>query len=164
MEWADAVVWKSVLEHHAAESDNKIRALFYHIHSVQRAFYYLWTNSPLNFPKESDFKDLKEIAVWGSEHYPKIFNYLDSIRDEENSMIIQIPWSKRLENLLGRKVENPALAETFLQVTSHSTYHRGQINMRLRELGGEPQLVDFIAWIWYGKPAADWKIIKSNGS
>ena len=38
----------------------------------------------------------------------------------------------------------------------HSTYHRGQVNVRLRELGGEPQLVDFIAWVWEGKPRAVW--------
>jgi uncharacterized damage-inducible protein DinB len=117
-------------------------------------------NSPLSFPKESDFKDLKEIADWGSKHYPNVFFYLDSINQEDYKKRIEIPWSKRVENLLGRKVENPTLLETFLQVVSHSTYHRGQINMRLRELHSEAQLVDFIAWIWYGKPKADWNFLK----
>jgi hypothetical protein len=28
-----------------------------------------------------------------------------------------------------------------------------QVNTRIRELGGTPPLVDFIAWIWAGKPA-----------
>jgi hypothetical protein len=32
----------------------------------------------------------------------------------------------------------------------------GQVNVRLRELGCEPPLVDFIAWIWLGQPSADW--------
>jgi uncharacterized damage-inducible protein DinB len=43
-----------------------------------------------------------------------------------------------------------------LQVASHSTYHRGQINTRFRELGGEPAIVDLIAWVWLGKPKASW--------
>ena len=46
-----------------------------------------------------------------------------------------------------------------IQVAMHTAYHRGQINTRVRELGGEPKLVDFIAWIWYGKPKADWNFI-----
>lgn len=37
-----------------------------------------------------------------------------------------------------------------------ATYHRGQVNTWLRELGLEPPLVDFIAWVWFGKPAPDW--------
>ena len=42
------------------------------------------------------------------------------------------------------------------QVASHSTYHRGQVNARLREVGGTPPLVDYIAWIWFGRPAPNW--------
>ena len=26
----------------------------------------------------------------------------------------------------------------------------------LRELGGEPPLTDFVAWIWLDRPPADW--------
>jgi hypothetical protein len=26
------------------------------------------------------------------------------------------------------------------------------VNARLREMGGELPLVDFIAWVWFGKP------------
>ena len=48
------------------------------------------------------------------------------------------------------------MAETCLQVCSHSTYHRGQVNARLREIGAEPPLVDYIAWLWFERPAADW--------
>jgi uncharacterized damage-inducible protein DinB len=38
----------------------------------------------------------------------------------------------------------------------HSSYHRGQVAQRLRELGEEPPLSDFIAWIWMDRPGADW--------
>jgi len=48
------------------------------------------------------------------------------------------------------------LAKTAFQVTGHSTCHRGQVNTRLRELGAYPPLVDYIAWLWLGRPAADW--------
>jgi uncharacterized damage-inducible protein DinB len=42
--------------------------------------------------------------------------------------------------------------EPIFQVTSHSTYHRGQVNARVREGGRRMPLVDFIAWVWFGKP------------
>jgi uncharacterized damage-inducible protein DinB len=63
-----------------------------------------------------------------------------------------------LEKIIGKKPVNPTVAETMLQVAMHTTYHRGQLNKRLRELGGEPPLIDFIVWIWLGKPKAEWKI------
>ena len=56
----------------------------------------------------------------------------------------------------GREISATSQGETMLQVVSHGTHHRGQISTRLRELGVEPPLVDFIAWCWFGKPEADW--------
>ena len=44
-----------------------------------------------------------------------------------------------------------------LQIPLHSLYHRGQVNARLREVGGEPPTVDYIAWMWLGRPAAEWE-------
>jgi uncharacterized damage-inducible protein DinB len=69
---------------------------------------------------------------------------------------IVMPWIEMFEKRLGRKAETPTFYETLLQVSMHSTYHRGQVNTRLRELGAEPPLTDFIAWVWLGKPAAEW--------
>ncbi len=37
------------------------------------------------------------------------------------------------------------------------TGDRGQNATRLRELGGEPPLTDYIAWLWKGRPAPDWE-------
>jgi uncharacterized damage-inducible protein DinB len=64
---------------------------------------------------------------------------------------------------MNRRFEAPTLAETMLQVASHSTYHRGQVNARLRELAGEPPLVDYIAWIWFGRPAPEWNAVSPSG-
>ena len=56
-----------------------------------------------------------------------------------------------------------AMIDTVLQVVLHTTYHRGQINLRLRELGVEPPLTEYFVWTWRGKPAADWpEVISGN--
>ena len=67
-----------------------------------------------------------------------------------------MPFVAEYERQMGRSFGVPTLAETMFQVTSHSTYHRGQVNARLREVGGQPPLVDYIAWIWFGRPDAEW--------
>ncbi len=74
---------------------------------------------------------------------------------DENEKVIQIPWSVFIERKTKQKVVPATLEETMLQVASHSTYHRGQINSRFREFGGEPAMVDLIAWVWLGKPKED---------
>ncbi len=161
MEWADAKVLDSVLKLSSSNSDSKMRKLLYHISSVQRAFYYVRTKQPLVFPKETDFLELLDIAKWGYECYTQVNNYLDAFDKNDLNKIIEIPWANRLEKIIGQKPEEASLAETMLQVTTHSAYHRGQINARLREIGGEPPMVDFIAWVWLGKPKADWDDINS---
>jgi uncharacterized damage-inducible protein DinB len=65
----------------------------------------------------------------------------------------------RVDEVTLKKRREPApitLGETLLQVVNHSTYHRGQINSRLRELGGTPPMTDFIAWVGLGKSGAEW--------
>jgi uncharacterized damage-inducible protein DinB len=78
------------------------------------------------------------------------------LNEFDKDKLIQIPWSVFMERRIGKKVVPATLEETMLQVASHSTYHRAQINIRLREIGGEPPMTDFIAWVWLGKPKVDW--------
>ncbi len=54
------------------------------------------------------------------------------------------------------KAEPATWPESVLQVAMHTVYHRGQVARRLRELGAEPPLSDFIAWVWMDRPEADW--------
>ena len=157
MKWADAEVWKKVLSFEAAENDEKIKKLLYHLHQVQYAFYFLWNELPLEIPKPEEFSDLKSIAKWGFDYQQKLNEFLSTSRADEYENEIQIPWSVFMERRIGKKVIPATLEETMIQVASHSNYHRAQINSRLRDLGGEPPTIDFIAWVWLDKPVADWE-------
>jgi uncharacterized damage-inducible protein DinB len=159
MKWADAEIWKKVLAFESAESDEKIKKILYHLHQVQYAFYFLWNELPLEIPKTEEFSNLKSIAKWGFEYQQKLNEFLASPKSDENEKVIQIPWSVFIERKTKQKVVPAKFEETILQVASHSTYHRGQINTRFRELGGEPAMVDLIAWVWLGKPKEDWEKI-----
>ncbi|MGD8305329.1 MAG: DinB family protein [Ignavibacteria bacterium] len=156
MEWADAKVWQSILKLPAVNNDSVIKTFVYHIHAVQRAFFYVWTEQPLEFPDEKDFNQLIDIAKWGGDYYMEQDTYLKSINEEMLARELDIPWIKRLEEVIGKEPSKATLGESMLHVAMHTSYHRGQLNKRIRELGGEPQLIDLIVWIWKGKPKANW--------
>lgn len=159
MEWADATVWRAALSHSLASEDKKLRDLLLHIHVVQRAFLHVWTERPLVFPEPNEFSNIAAVHRWAVPVYAELAQFLDVVDDPALSRPVNMPWVAQFEKRLGRGFALPTLAETMFQVTSHSTYHRGQVNMRVRELQGEPPLVDFIAWVWFGKPQAEWQVL-----
>lgn len=155
MEWADSVVWAAILAQPEAFEDAGLRNRLYHIHMVQRAFLRVWKGEPFK-PPTSSFPDSASLLQWAREYYPEVTRYIGGLGDADLERPIVMPWIEMFEERLGRKADVPTLHETLLQVAMHSTYHRGQINTKLRELGTDPPLTDFIAWIWLGKPQADW--------
>jgi uncharacterized damage-inducible protein DinB len=159
MEWADATVWRSVLAAPAASTDERIKNYLHHIHMVQHAFINVWRAQPHSANAGSDLV-LTELPEWGRQFHQLAGAYLQTLSEEDLDQPFVMPWAKYLTKHLGRDPEVTTKGETILQVAAHSTYHRGQVNARLRELGSEPPLVDYIAWIWFGRPAADWATSK----
>ena len=153
MSWADATVWRTALAHPAAADDATLRDRFVHIHMVQRAFLFVWRGEEQHYP--DTFAALADVAAWGRGYHHDVQSHLDALDDAALDRVVVLPWAERLTARFG-KLAPTTLRETMLQVPLHSTYHRGQVNTRLRELGAEPPLVDYIAWLWMGKPAAEW--------
>ena len=151
MQWADAVVWRAALGHEAAAGDATLRDRFAHIHMVQRAFLFVWQGEAQHYPT---LNTLPEVARWGAEVHDGLQSYLPTLDPAALDRPMSLPWAGRIT-----RPHEPApttMRGTLMQVPMHSTYHRGQVNTRLRELGAEPPLVDYIAWLWFGKPAAEW--------
>lgn len=155
MEWADAAVWVAVLASDGGQADAKLRDYLYHLHLVQRAFLRVWRNEPLPTQMPT-FDDAQSLMQWGRAYHGEARAHLETLSDERLSETFIMPWAGMVENQLGRKPEPSTLGDTVLQVNLHSLYHRGQVNARLKEVGGAPPLVDYIAWIWLGRPAANW--------
>lgn len=156
MEWADAAVWAAVPRE--AKADARLRYLLVHVHTVQRAFHNAWTGAfkADGFRAPESFATLDDIRAWARPVYANLFAFLASVDESRLGAPFVMPWAEQIEAQLGRPPGISTLADTCFQVASHSTYHRGQVNARLRELGAEPPLVDYIAWIWFGRPAASW--------
>jgi len=154
MRWADAVVWRAALAHGPAGEDKRLRDLFAHLHMVQHAFLSVWRGER---PQSPEFGRLADVAPWARAYHDDVQAHLAALDDAALEGTMVMPWADRLSVRVGRAAAAPTtLRETMLQVPMHSTYHRGQVNARLRELGTEPPLTDYIAWLWFGKPAAEW--------
>lgn len=155
MDWADAVVWQAVLAEPSARKDPSTRVRLHHIHQVQWAFLQIWREEALDLPEISDFEELPQIRAWGWKYHQQVRDYLQGSDVRPLDEPIELPWQDQLVERFG-KARSASFRQTLMQVAFHSTYHRGQVNARLRELGGEPPLTDFIAWIWMDEPAPDW--------
>ena len=64
---------------------------------------------------------------------------------------VALPWAQQVAERLGFEPALVTLADTAAQVVAHTAHHRGQVMTRLRGLGGNPPLIDFIAWVWRGE-------------
>lgn len=153
MEWADAALWQAVLATPQAASDARLRQLLHHMALVQWSYLGFWQEAPRSVPALESFPDLAALREWARATHTEIARFIGTAPDP--GRLVPIPWEAELAARFG--VARPAsLGDTLLQVSSHSTYHRGQVNARIRELGGEPAEVDYIIWIWAGRPEAAW--------
>lgn len=155
MEWADALVWSTTLQSGPARADERIRGWLHHIHTVQRAFTAIWQGGTPELVNVGSFTDAPALASWGRGAHAGLRAYLTTADAEALSRTIVLPWAARAIERHAA-VAHPTLAETVRQVAMHSMHHRGQVNARLRELEAEPPLVDYISWIWRGRPEPLW--------
>lgn len=155
MEWADAQTWRSVRDLLNAQTDDRLKWLLHHIHLVQSVYLQAWRGEPFVVTELKDYADLTAIDQWARPFYAKAMAFANTVDDARFKEPIEFPWSDLIVQEFG--VVRPAtLGESAWQVISHTTYHRGQIANRVREIGGEPPLVDFLVWVWGGKPAPEW--------
>ena len=157
MDWADGKVWQAIAS--LSVPDTTLHDRLYHSHFTQRGFLQVWTGQPVPRYDPKSMATLGEIRDWARPLYREAAAFLDSLKESDLSRPTAPPWVRLYAKTLGRQPAITTLGETMFQVTSHTTYHRGQINTRVRELGGEPPLVDYIAWLWHGRPAPEWPAV-----
>ena len=149
MEWADSTVWKVRT---LASDDKRLRELLQHLHGTQRAFLSAWTEKDFERGILAD-QSLATVEQWARDYHRDATEFLDGVGESDLDRVVRLPWAERF----AKGATATTFGETMVQITSHSTYHRGQVNMRMRELGAVPPLVDYIAWLWTGRPPAQWQ-------
>jgi uncharacterized damage-inducible protein DinB len=155
MEWADAETWKAALKVEAAARDARLLDRLQHLHTVQQVYQQVWRGEGKDVPAAGSFADLGVLLAWARPGYAGLRAFVEALDAEGLGRPVRFPWAAEIEKRYG--AAGPAtVGESILQVVLHTTYHRGQVATRVRELGGEPPTTDFILWIWRGRPAPAW--------
>jgi uncharacterized damage-inducible protein DinB len=159
MEWADSIVWSSVLGCASAAGSGELRTRLHHVHNVQHVYLQIWRGEPIQARDAGESNGLPEIARWAADIHAEIRRFEATLNDADLGRELRFPWEETLRQHFG--VARPAtLAQMIQQVAMHTAHHRGQLLLQLRGFGSEPPLVDFIAWIWMGQPNADWSVLQ----
>jgi uncharacterized damage-inducible protein DinB len=156
MEWADAAVWNAVLSAPELRADPALRDSLFHTHLTQHAFLQLWLGRDVERVDPDTFQFPTGFMAWAAENHRGMREFVDSLDDAALSEPLIVPWSRIFARRLGSLASPTTLWDTLVQVPAHTLYHRGQTNRRIRELEGEPPLVDFIVWKWLARPTASW--------
>jgi len=148
--WADAEHWRAVEARPESLADKAIRERLLHIHLVQHAF--LWVTNPKRseflFKTLEDFPSMADMKKYGREGLEAMIELVKKTDQDRMEELIEVPWFKPVLKI--------SVRQALTQAAMHSHYHRGQNATRLRELGGDPPLTDFIEWLHQGQPAARW--------
>jgi uncharacterized damage-inducible protein DinB len=156
--WGDATLWNAVLAHAAYPEDAYVRASLHHVHLVQRAFLRVWNGEPGGEDLGDRFESPEAVARWGRETHRSISSFIAGLDRSRLDVDMVVPWARYFVRETGAEATVSTLEETLHQVAAHSTHHRAQINRRLRELGADPPVLDYIYWVWIGRPLADWPV------
>ncbi len=156
MEWADARVWQSVTGASGAAGDAELRERLFHIHRAQQAYLDLWNGRTPPRVAADRFTTLIALRDWARPYYREVARFLATLDESRLAEPTPIPWARVFQPQLGRRPHATTLGDILFQVPLHSLYHRGQVNTRLKQLGVEPPLVDYIAWVWLGRPDPAW--------
>jgi len=152
MSWADSTVWKAVLASPAATADAKICDTFYHVHLVQQIFRQAWSGERPHVRDRKEFASADALHALGREAHVAIAKYLPGVSEADLDREFRMPWAIEFEKRALLPAQQHTLGESVVQVAMHTAHHRGQTCARLRELGAEPPTIDFIAWLWGGRP------------
>jgi len=163
MEWADGLIWGSLLGQSGEQQEPSLLERLHHLHSVQWAYLQIWRGEPVQVPELSSLEDLQSLNAWARAYYGELPPFLDALHESDLNRKIKFPWAEQVAKRFG--AAGPAtLGQSVLQVVLHTTHHRGQVATKIRELGGEPPLMDFIAWLWMERPTARWESHPTNTS
>lgn len=111
-------------------------------HIVEAQEIWLQRIVPVDNPINSvwDTLPLQELTRRAAINSDLWLQFIDSTNDNTD-------WNKPIiyTNTKGDAFSNP-LQYIMTHVVNHASYHRGQINMRLRQMGFTPSTTDFIAY------------------
>jgi uncharacterized damage-inducible protein DinB len=102
----------------------------------------LWSRQDARFHPEA-FPDLTAVQLKWAEVEKEQMEFVNRVTNES------------LERMLPVLTTQISLAHLMQHLANHSTYHRGQVALMLRQLAAEPYATDFAMFLMEGRERAD---------
>jgi uncharacterized damage-inducible protein DinB len=100
----------------------------------------LWTRIGTTFDPNA-YCDIAAVQLKWTEVEREQIEFVNCVTDES------------LRTMLPVRTTHLSLAHLMQHMANHSTYHRGQVSMMMRQLGGEPVATDFARFLLIGRGA-----------
>jgi uncharacterized damage-inducible protein DinB len=100
----------------------------------------LWDRIELTFDPKA-YRDIAAVRGKWSEVEREQIDFVSGVTDES------------LVRMLPIRTTHLSLAHLMQHMANHSTYHRGQVSMMMRQLGGKPVATDFARFLLIGRSA-----------
>lgn len=100
-----------------------------------------WLDQPL-----PSFEGLRD---WTRSNHTQLKACVEGLDEARSQALVKIPWFPDPPCVV-------SMAEALVQVAMHTQHHRGQAMTRLKAIGGKPVNVDYLIWLWKGRPEARW--------
>jgi uncharacterized damage-inducible protein DinB len=148
MGWADAA-WFQTWADSGFRDDPDLLQRTQHTVDIQVAFLMVLREEDVAFPGDRpapEFARLRALAGRNHQAYGQLF---EGMAPDGLARSVRVPW-------FPGDPCRVSVADALTQVAMHTQHHRGQLMTRLRQLGGQPQNVDYIIWAWKDRPEARW--------
>ena len=147
-EWANAVffhIWgKSPAREH-----EELRRRVGHIVGVQDGFRMILRGETPGGPPDGPPPSYDALQTRAQACHAGLAELVASLDEPALARTVRIPWFPEPPCII-------TAGQALVQLAMHSQHHRGQCMTRLKDFGGEPKNVDWIIWLWKGKPPARW--------
>ena len=135
-------------------SFGSVRDTLVHIISGEWGWLTIWKESALSAAFVTDLW-----ARIGAIFNPSAYGDIALVRmkwaevEKEQIVFVNRVTDESLGTMLPIRATHISLGHLMQHMANHSTYHRGQVSMMMRQLGGEPVATDFARFLLVGRGA-----------
>jgi uncharacterized damage-inducible protein DinB len=147
-EWANAVFFHTWGKSPARDHE-EMRRRVRHVVGVQDGFLSVLRGEQPVWSPEVPIPAFDELRTQALASHAGLRSFTGALDTASLAHQVRIPWFP----------EPPCVitsAEALVQAAMHTQHHRGQFMTRLKDFGGEPKNVDWIIWLWKGRPEPRW--------
>ena len=147
-EWANAVFFHA-WDKSPARDHEEMRRRVGHVVGVQAGFLSVLRGETPGRPPDGPPPTFDALKARAIESHAGLRSLTDDLDSPALTRRVPIPWFPDPPCII-------TVAQALVQAAMHTQHHRGQLMTRLKDFGGEPHNVDWIIWLWRGKPQARW--------